>query len=191
LRIGYLQAAFDEGGPDSTLNAKALEVLRDDGAHLVPVDFDLETLGIDPSSLAFILSAEAGAAFQDLTLSGHDDELVRQVRYAWPNTFRQAQFIPAVEYIQANRHRMELIAMVEAVLSEVDVYITPSFGGDNLLITNLTGHPQVVVPNGFLAENQPHSISFVGGLYREATLLGVAKAYQDATAWHETHPGGF
>ena len=191
LKIGYLEAAFAEGGLDSALNMAALEVLRREGAHVVPVAFDLDALGIDPSSLAFILSAEAGAAFQDLTLSGRDDELVRQVRYAWPNIFRQAQFIPAVEYIQANRHRVKLIEMVEKIFAEVDVYITPSFGGDNLLVTNLTGHPQVVLPNGFLAENQPHSISFVGEMYDEATLLGVAKAYQDATAWHRAHPEGF
>jgi Asp-tRNA(Asn)/Glu-tRNA(Gln) amidotransferase A subunit family amidase len=155
------------------------------------VAFDLEMLGVAPSSLAFILSAEAGAAFQDLTLSGRDDELVRQVRYAWPNVFRQAQFIPAVEYIQANRHRTRMLAMVERIFADIDVYITPSFGGDNLLVTNLTGHPQVVLPNGFLAPNRPHSISFVGRLHDEATLLGVAKAYQDATAWHEEHPPGY
>ena len=190
-RIGYLEAAFAEGGRDSALNAAGLEALRQAGAILVPVNFDLEKLGIDPSSLAFILSAEAGAAFQDLTLSDRDDELVRQVRYAWPNTFRLAQFIPAVEYIQANRHRMQLMRMVEEIFTRIDVYIAPSFGGDNLLVTNLTGHPQVVVPNGFVEENAPHSISFVGRLHDEATLLGVAKAYQQLTGWQMHHPPGF
>jgi len=191
LRVGYLAAAFAEDGADSTLNADVLDVLRAEGAHLVPVDFDLETLGIDPYSLAFILSAEAGAAFQDLTLSGRDDELVRQVRGAWPNVFRQAQFIPAVEYIQANRHRIALTEMVEGIFDEVDVYVVPSFGGANLLVTNLTGHPQVVVPNGFLTEVAPHSVSFVGRLHDEATVLGVAKVYQEATDWHRRHPPGF
>ncbi|MCP4574066.1 MAG: amidase [bacterium] len=190
-RIGYLEAAFEESGADSALNAGALEVLREAGAEMVPVAFDLEGLGIEPSSLAFVLSAEAGAAFQDLTLSDRDDELVRQVRYAWPNVFRQAQFIPAVEYIQANRHRMRLVEMVEAIFAQVDVYMAPSFGGDNLLVTNLTGHPQVVLPNGFIEVNSPHSITFVGRLHDEAKLLGVAKAYQDATGWHRDHPEGY
>jgi Asp-tRNA(Asn)/Glu-tRNA(Gln) amidotransferase A subunit family amidase len=191
LRIGYLQEAFAEDGEDSTLNHTALQAFADAGIKLVPVNFDLATLGVDPYSLSFVLSAEAGAAFQDLVLSGRDDELVRQVRNAWPNVFRTAQFIPAVEYIQANRHRTLMMQMMEDLFTRVDVYVTPSFGGANLLLTNLTGHPQVVVPNGFLAENAPHSISFVGRLHDEATLLAVAKFYQDLTGWHRRHPPGF
>ncbi|HPF71531.1 MAG TPA: amidase, partial [Candidatus Krumholzibacteria bacterium] len=191
LRIGYLEAAFAESGADSALGATALDVLRGLGADLVPVNFDFATLGIDPYSLGFILSAEAGAAFQELVLTGRDDELVRQTRDAWPNVFRAAQFIPAVEYIQANRQRTLLMEMMADLFTRVDVYVTPSFGGANLLVTNLTGHPQVVVPAGFLAEDAPHSISFVGQLHDEATVLGVAKAFEGATEWHTMHPAGF
>ena len=158
---------------------------------LVPIELPVEQLGLDPSNLALILSAEAGAAFQDLTLSGRDDELVQQIRFAWPNVFRTAQFIPAVEYIQANRHRTRLMEMMIDVFREVDVYLTPSLSGDSLLITNLTGHPQVVVPAGFTEENSPHSISFVGRLFDEATLLTVARVFQENTSWHKKTPPGF
>ncbi len=155
------------------------------------MNFDLETMGIDVYSLAIILSAEAGAAFQELVLTGRDDLLVRQGKDAWPNTFRAAQFIPAVEYIQANRQRTLLMQMMADLFRRVDVYVTPSFGGANLLVTNLTGHPQVVVPNGFIEPNRPHSISFVGQLDDEATVLALAKFYQDATGWQDHHPEGF
>ena len=153
--------------------------------------FPLEAMGINPSDLAIILTAEAGAAFQELTLSGRDDELVRQVRYAWPNVFRTAQFIPAVEYIQANRHRTRLMEMMTELFREIDVYLTPSLAGDSLLITNLTGHPQVVVPAGFVDEDSPHSLSFVGDLYDEATLLAVARTFQEITSWHKKTPPGY
>ena len=191
LRIGYLKGAFDEDYPGRELDHEALRDLRYQGVDLVPIEFPLEEMGIDPANLAIILSAEAGAAFQDLTLSGRDDELVRQVRFAWPNVFRTAQFIPAVEYIQANRQRMLLMEMMIDVFRQVDVYITPSLSGDSLLITNLTGHPQVVVPAGFTDEDSPHSISFVGALHDEATLLAVARTYQDHTSWHKKTPPGF
>ena len=191
LRIGYLKSAFEEDYPGRELVQDALRELRFQGVDLVPIAFPLEEMGINPSDLAIILSAEAGAAFQDLTLSGRDDELVRQVRFAWPNTFRSAQFIPAVEYIQANRHRTRLMEMMVDVFRRVDVYVTPSLAGDSLLITNLTGHPQVVVPAGFTDEDSPHSISFVGRLNDEATLLTVARIYQGATGWNKKAPPGY
>jgi Asp-tRNA(Asn)/Glu-tRNA(Gln) amidotransferase A subunit family amidase len=155
------------------------------GAQLVPIDlprsYPVDDLGI-------ILSAEAGAAFDELTRSGKDDLLVRQIKNAWPNVFRASRFIPAVEYIQANRIRTLLIEDMQKMMSAVDVYISPSFGGDNLLLTNLTGHPCVVLPNGFTKEGTPTSVSFVGNLFGEATLLAVAKQYQDATGFHLKHP---
>ena len=89
--------------------------------------------------------------------------------------------MPAVEYVQANRARLELMRMMQEVFTEFDLYVTPSLMSNSLLITNLTGHPQVVVPAGFVKANQPHSISFVGDLYDEATILAVARAYQEAT----------
>jgi Asp-tRNA(Asn)/Glu-tRNA(Gln) amidotransferase A subunit family amidase len=191
LRVGYLAAAFAEDYPGHDLDAAALEVLREAGADLVPVRLPVDDLGCDLYDLSLILSAEAAAAFQDLTLSGRDDELVRQIRNAWPNVFRAANFIPAVEYVQANRHRVRLMQMLAEIFREVDLYVTPSFAGPNLLATNLTGHPQVVVPAGFREENAPHSISFVGRLYDEATVMAVARVYEQSTPWHARHPDGF
>ncbi len=191
LRIGYLVNDFSDEYPGYELDDAALTVLREAGANLIPIELPLAELGIDPYDLGFVLSAEAAAAFQELTLSGRDDELAVQVRYAWPNVFRAAQFIPAVEYIQANRQRVTLMAMMARVFREVDVYVTPSLAGSSLLVTNLTGHPQVVVPAGFLAPDAPHSLSFVGRLYDEATVMAVARAYEQATEWYKKHPPGF
>ncbi|MEE8321335.1 MAG: amidase [Gammaproteobacteria bacterium] len=184
LVIGYLDAAFNEDYPNKEQDSLTLEILRTLGANLVPITLPEYLV----ENLAFILSAEAAAAFDDLTRSGDDDLLVRQIKNAWPNEFRMSRFIPAVEYIQANRVRYQLIQGMEAFMQTVDLYIAPSFGGDNLLRTNLTGHPCVVLPNGFNEEGSPVSISFIGRLFDEGTILAVANAYQRATAWHLQHP---
>jgi len=192
LRIGYLKSNFAEEHFGEELDRKALESLRRSGAHLVPMEFPLEQYDVpNPSDLIIILTADAGAAFQELTLSNRDDLLVRQRPGDWPDIFRSAQFIPAVEYIQANRARVRLQAMMKELFQSVDVYVTPSLHGPSLMITNLTGHPQVVLPSGFVEENKPHSISFVGGLFDEAAVLAVARVYQEATGWHKKHPEGF
>jgi Asp-tRNA(Asn)/Glu-tRNA(Gln) amidotransferase A subunit family amidase len=187
LRIGYLESAFQEDYPGKEMDQAALDVLRGLGAQLVPIALPDYPIG----PLAFVLSAEAAAAFDELTRSGRDDLLVRQERRAWPNVFRASRFIPAVEYIQANRARTLLGQKMQQLLARVDVYVTPTFGGDNLLLTNLTGHPCVVVPNGFVEENAPKSITFIGDLYDEATVLALARAYQEATEFHLQHPPGF
>jgi Asp-tRNA(Asn)/Glu-tRNA(Gln) amidotransferase A subunit family amidase len=139
------------------------------------------------NEISFLLGVEAAAAFDDLTRSGKDDLMVRQSKNAWPNAFRSARFVPAVEYLQANRHRTLLIQELDKTLKGFDVYITPSFS-KNLTMTNLTGHPCVVLPNGFRSEGRPLSITFMGKLFGEAKLLQVAKAYQDATDFHKKHP---
>jgi Asp-tRNA(Asn)/Glu-tRNA(Gln) amidotransferase A subunit family amidase len=137
------------------------------------------------------LTAEAAAAFDEITRSNQDDRMVRQIKDAWPNYFRGSRFIPAVEYIQANRLRRVAIDEMAKLLDSIDVYISPSFEGNNLLLTNLTGHPCVVLPDGFDKDGHPTSITFMGRLYDEATLLAVAKIYQDATDFHKKHPKGF
>jgi len=187
LRVGYFKSAFDEDYPTKENDAKVLDVLRELGADLIP--FDLPDFPVE--DLSFILSAEAAAAFDELTLSKEDALLVRQERRAWPNVFRASRFIPAVEYIQANRARHMLQQEMAEKMKTVDLYVTPSFGGNNSLLTNLTGHPCVVVPNGFKENGSPTSISFIGQLYDEGTILAVAKAYQDATDWHNQHPPMF
>jgi Asp-tRNA(Asn)/Glu-tRNA(Gln) amidotransferase A subunit family amidase len=140
------------------------------------------------NAMSFILSAEAAAAFDDLTRSDRDDTLVRQIQNAWPNVFRQSRFIPAVEYIKANRVRTLAMEAMAEIMADIDVYVAPSFGGSNLLLTNLTGHPCVVLPNGFREDGTPTSISFMGRLFGEAETLAVAKAYQDTTEFHLRRP---
>jgi len=185
IRMGYLKKEFDKDDRNRKNNEASLNALRSLGMELTP--FELPS-GLPVDSLGFILNAEAAAAFDDLTRSNRDDLMKRQEADAWPNVFRQARFIPAVEYIQANRLRTLLMREMAERMKSVDVYVAPSFGGDNLLLTNLTGHPAVVVPNGFDEKGLPTSISFIGNLYAEASALRVADACQKATDFHPKHP---
>jgi len=187
LRVGYFKSAFEaeqRNEPAKANQDAVLETLRSLGIALIPVELPDYPI----SAMRFILNAEAAAAFDDLTRSNRDDLLVRQIKNAWPNVFRQARMIPAVEYIQANRLRTIVMEAMAKTMSKVDVFVTPSYGGDVLLLTNLTGHPAVVLPNGFNDKGSPTSISFIGNLFGEAEALLVAKAYQDATDFHQKHP---
>ena len=171
------------------LDRDALGALRQLGLDLATVK-PPETPPVGP--MALILTAEAASAFDEFTLSGGADRLVRQVRDAWPNTFRQGRFIPAVDYIRANRVRTLAIAAMDRLMREVEVLVVPSFGGDMLLLTNLTGHPAVVLPDGFRAsDGTPTSLSFIGRPYGETDLLAVAHAFQQATGFHLRRPSGF
>jgi Asp-tRNA(Asn)/Glu-tRNA(Gln) amidotransferase A subunit family amidase len=187
LKIGYVASAFNRDYWNKGRDSLVLETLRNLGAELVPIE--LPKFNIGP--LRVILSAEGAAAFDQLTLTNKDDSMKWQQPNAWPNTFRAAHFIPATEYINANRARYQLIQKMDSLMQQVDVYVSPSFGGANLLITNLTGHPSVVLPNGFTEDMHPTSITFIGDLFDEATVLSVAKAYQDATDFHQKHPAMF
>lgn len=187
LRVGFLKSAFEEEREDAawkTIDEATLVKLAALGVDLVPIE--LPDLPIE--ALSFVLSAEASAAFDELTRSNRDDLMVRQVRNAWPNVFRQSRLIPAVEYLQANRVRTLAMRAMAELMSQVDVYVAPSFGGNNLLLTNLTGHPCVVLPNGFREEGTPTSITFLGKLYGDAEVLAVAKRFQDATDYHLRQP---
>lgn len=184
IRVGYLKKAFEQKSRTKENDQETLEVLRSLGISLIP--FELPEF--PARAISFVLSAEAAAAFDELTRSGMDKLLVRQGQGTWPNTFRQARLIPAVEYIQANRLRTLLMQKTAEQMKEIDVFVTPSYGGNSLLITNLTGHPTVVVPNGFDEKGSPTSISFIGKLFGEEKALRVAKAYQDATDFHLKHP---
>ncbi|WP_435356464.1 amidase [Emticicia sp. SJ17W-69] len=183
MKIAYLKNDFESKYPNKKTDSLTLLTLQKLGAELIPIE--LPTLLLN--EIRFILRVEAAAAFDELTRTGKDDLLLRQGKAGWPNTFRTARFVPAVEYLQANRHRSILIQEMEKTLKEIDVYISPSFG-NNLLLTNLTGHPCVVLPNGFMPEGRPTSITFMGKLFGEAKLLEVAKVYQDATDFHKKHP---
>ncbi|MFQ5747643.1 MAG: amidase [Gemmatimonadota bacterium] len=203
LRMGYVPSDFDDPAPVeeedeearaqrlrraewASYDRRSLSVLRDLGFELVPVE-PPSKYPVD--ALSFILNAEAAAAFDELTRSGRDDLMVRQEEFAWPNVFRHSQFIPAVEYIRANRIRSLVLREMEALMDTVDVLVTPTFAGDHLLLTNLTGHPSVVLPNGFRSgDGTPTSLTFTGGLFGESDLLAVARAYQEATDFHLARP---
>ncbi len=191
LRVGYLKSAFDLTGerhPNKTYDDAVLDVLRAQGATLKPFEWpDFPAL----SALRVILSAEAAAAFDDLTRSGRDQLMTAQGKGDWPNVFRTARFVPAVEYINANRLRSQLMAATYQAMQDFDVVVTPPFGGATLLLTNLTGNPTVVVPSGFTPEGTPVSITFIGQLWGEASALAAAKAYQDATSWNTRVPPPF
>lgn len=185
LRIGYLKSAFEAEREESAQDKTALVLLESLGLNLIPIELPKE---YPLDALELILHVEAAAAFDELTRSNRDDLLVRQDPEAWPNLFRQARLIPAVEYVQANRIRTALMQAMVNLLAEVDVYVAPSSDDHNLLLTNLTGHPAVVVPSGFTAAGLPVTLSFIGRPYEEATVLAVAKAYQDATDFHLQYP---
>ena len=189
LKLGVLQAAFDaepEKGQEEARAADraALDALRALGVQLVPIELP----DLPVNALSFILTVEAAAAFDELTRSGRDDLLTRQDKDAWPNLFRTARLIPAVEYVQANRIRTLLQRETEKAIAGLDGWVAPSFGNPTLRLTNLTGHPAVVLPHGFRDNATPMSLTFTGALYGEARLLALAKAYQDATGFHLRHP---
>jgi len=188
LKIGYLKEAFDNEYANRKNDQKTLKTLKKLRAKLIPVRFPKD---LPISSMRIILNAEAAAAFDELTRTNRDTLLVNQSKWAWPNSFRRSRFIPAVEYIQANRFRYLLIQQMNEIMKDFDVVVTPSFEGNQLLITNLTGHPCVVIPNGFNKKGSPTSISFIGRLFDEATILAVAHEYQKITNFDDQHPPSF
>jgi Asp-tRNA(Asn)/Glu-tRNA(Gln) amidotransferase A subunit family amidase len=185
LRIGYLKGDFDqEKGERKDHDEATLQKMRALGANLIPIMLPNYPLG----NISFVLSTEAATAFDELTRSNRDDLMKQQDGDAWPNAFRQRRFVPAVEYLQAQRLRYLLIQDTARLFDKVDLFLAPSLSGRSLLLSNLTGHPGVVVPNGFTKAGTPTSICFVGRLFGEAELLAVAKQYQDATDFHRKHP---
>jgi Asp-tRNA(Asn)/Glu-tRNA(Gln) amidotransferase A subunit family amidase len=192
MRIGYVKAEFErgpgQGGNQSAgderrkMYQEALDALRQAGAKLEPIELPQ----FSAQSLRIILNAEAATAFDDITRDGRVNQLSGQSANDWPNSFRTARFIPAVEYIRAQRTRTLLMREMDTLMSKWDVFVTPS-GSASLLITNLTGHPAVVTPCGFI-NGLPQAIMFTGNLYDEAAPLRVALAYERATKWHTTHP---
>jgi Asp-tRNA(Asn)/Glu-tRNA(Gln) amidotransferase A subunit family amidase len=190
---------------DKRFNDAALAKLREMGVTLIAVEMPK----FPYSAMTAMLVAESAAAFDDLTRSGRDKLLTSQKDYDWPNTFRTARFIPAVEYIQASRARKMLMEAVAKVFADVDVIVTPT-ESQQLVITNLTGHPSVILPHGFRGDDAPKypiddpsefqnsggpgtpaSLTFLGNLYGEAKMLAFARAYQEATGFHRKHPKQF
>lgn len=188
LKIGYIKSFFETDYSNKEADQKVLEVMRGLGINPEPIDFAFD---VPAAPIRMMLIAEAAAAFDELTRSNRDSLLVSQLNWSWPNSFRMARFIPAVEYINASRMRSALIEEYNKKLSEYDVIISPSFGGNQLLVTNLTGHPCLVLPNGFDDKGHPVSISFLGKLFGEASVIAVGRAYQEASEWDEKHPEFF
>jgi Asp-tRNA(Asn)/Glu-tRNA(Gln) amidotransferase A subunit family amidase len=179
-KVGVPKGAFGQGEPSKSV----LDELRKLGVELVEVE--LPKYPVD--AMLIVLTAEAGAAFDDFSRSDRDDHMARQTRDAWPNTFRQAALIPAVDYIRANRLRTLLVRDVEAALAPVKAIVHPSFAGSILGMTNLSGHPTFVAPCGFEKDGTPYSISFTGRLFGDADVLALAKAWQASTDYHRRHP---
>lgn len=186
MKIAYAQNYFAKGDTMGNENA-VLETFRKAGAQLIPVDFpDSGVYNINIMSL--IIGSESSAAFDEFTRTGLDDQMTHQGKGEWPNYFRASRFIPAAEYLNANRHRYVLMQEVNKIIEQYDVIICPTWGGNQVAITNLTGHPAVIFPTGFNKRNMPTTITMVGKLYDEATLLALAKIYQDNTEWNKMHP---
>jgi Asp-tRNA(Asn)/Glu-tRNA(Gln) amidotransferase A subunit family amidase len=236
LRVGYLKSEFDPQPPlelkeaapnessdeqkkreDANAAMQAERVRRDYDRQYEQATLDkLAKMGVNPIAVELpklpwgamvpLLVAEAAAAFDDLTMTGRDRLLTEQGAEDWPNQFRIARFYPAVEYIQANRMRTLAVRQFAELFSQVDVIVTPTTGAQ-LIATNLSGNPAVIVPNGLRGGDAPvpqavddgdHdniggpgtpvSITFLGGLYQDAKLAAFAAAYQQATGFHKVHP---
>lgn len=186
LRVGVLRADFERQNVTKPFDTAALQVLADLGVTLVDVELPPQPY----NAMRIILTAEAGAAFDALLRSGRTAELVSQGPGTWPATFRQAHFIPAPDYINANRARTVAMQAWDALMQRVDVIVAPTNSGQ-LLATNLTGHPAVILPHGFRENGTPVSLTFLGRLFDEATLLRVAHAYQQRSDFHLRRPAGF
>ncbi len=189
LRVAYAENLFarlNKNAPEW----KVLETYKNLGANIQSFNFP-DSAMYPNGYVSLILDAESAAAFDALTRTNRDDLVERQDKDFWPNTFRSARTIPAVEYINANRYRYNLCVAMNQLMSKYDVVIVPTFAGRQLSITNLTGHPVVCMPIGFNAGGSPLSITLIGNLYDEATILSAAKAYQDKTDFNKKHPAKF
>ena len=236
LRVGYLKSEFDAAPPfkpheaqsnetaeekqerekrnaeskaaharrdyDRRYELAALDKLRAMGVKLIPVELPKLPYG----AMVPLLGAEAAAAFDDLTMSGRDRLLTEQGIEDWPNNFRIARFYPAVEYIQANRARTLAVQQISALFEQVDIIVTPTTGMQ-LVATNLSGHPALILPNGLRGADAPKppamddddsdniggpgtpvSLTFLAGHYQDARLATFARAYQEATCFNKLHP---
>ena len=188
LKVGYFYSQFESDTSSNHIhNQRTLEEFSKLGIELekaeLPKDYPFNVFDI-------ILRAESGAFFDQLILLGRDSLMVEQDKGSRANSLRQSRFIPAVEYLQANRHRRMLIEEMHRMIKEYDVVISPTFGGRQMLITNLTGHPALSLPNGFDKKGRPTSITLVGNYFDEAKILALAEAYQKKYPYHGMVPKG-
>jgi Asp-tRNA(Asn)/Glu-tRNA(Gln) amidotransferase A subunit family amidase len=146
---------------------------------------------MNPGPIGNMLIVEGAAAFDELTRLDLDDQMVAQRKNSWPNIFRAARFIPAVEYVQMSRQRSLLIEEMQELLKGYDVIVTPSFAGQQLQITNLTGHPALCMPNGFTENGSPTSITLLANLFEEEKLIMLGRLIQENTEWQAKRPPMF
>jgi Asp-tRNA(Asn)/Glu-tRNA(Gln) amidotransferase A subunit family amidase len=188
IRVGYVKDYLNEPYEGRKNDSITLKALQDMGINLIPIRLPEQ---IPSMAISIMLEAEAAAAFSDLTLTKKDTMMVLQRKGSWPNIFRQARFIPAVEYIQASRIRTQLICAFIDIFKNVDVIVCPTWGGNQELMTNLTGHPALLIPNGFGKDGLPTSITFFADWYNEADLLLIGSSYQKKSGFFQKHPEKF
>ncbi len=181
-RVGYAAKDFEQSPADQHV----LDELKALGVELVPIELPAS---IPAGDLLVVLTCEAAAAFDELTRDGRDAQMVWQAEEAWPNTFRATRLVPAIEYLRAMRLRTELMRSMDGVFKKVDLYVHPSFGGETLVVANLTGHPAICAPSGLDEKTKsPRSIGFTGRLFGETQLAALAQAWQRSTRFHLAHP---
>ncbi|MCU0401049.1 MAG: amidase [Algoriphagus sp.] len=188
LKVGYFKPFFEGNRANIQNDQAVLEVLKNQGIELHPLE--LKT-SINAAPLVSMLMVEGAAAFDELTRLDLDDQMVAQHRNAWPNLFRAARFIPAVEYVQMSRQRSLLIKEMHDLMKEYDVIVSPSFAGQQLQITNLTGHPALCLPNGFAPNGSPTSITLLANLFEEEKLIMLGRLIQENTDWQAKRPPMF
>jgi len=208
LRVGYFPGWMKEA-PATEVDRAALGAVKKLG--MIPVEVAIPDWPYD--SLNLILFAEGAAAFEELTLSGHLDELRAQVPDAWPNCFRQARFLSAVDFVQADRLRRKVAQEMARVFSEVDLLLVPSLRDEMLVITNNTGHPSLTLRAGFVEVSEarsdwapdpshplprfnpprrvPHGVTLIGRLFDEGTLAQAGLALEKEFGVAGEHPSGF
>jgi len=208
LRVGYFPAWMKEA-PATDVDRAALETVKTLG--MVPTEVTLANW--PHSSLMLILFSEAAAAFEELTLSNQDDQLKVQVPDAWPNLFREARFLSAVDFVQADRLRRKFAGELARIMSQVDMLLVPSLRDEMLTITNFTGHPSLTLRAGFVNVSEarsdwapdpknplpkfnpprrvPHGVTLIGRLFEEGTIARAGIAMERAFNVAGEHPPGF
>ncbi len=208
LRVGYIPAWMNES-PATNVDRAALDMVKKLG--MVPVPVSLPDWPYN--SLSIILFAEAAAAFEEITLNRQVDTLKMQVADAWPNLFRQARFLSAVDFVQADRLRRKVAQEMHSIMSKVDLLLVPSLRDEMLNITNATGHPSLTIRAGFVEVTEarsdwapdparplakflpprrvPHGITLIGQLFDEGTLGQAGLALERAFGVAAERPQGF
>jgi Asp-tRNA(Asn)/Glu-tRNA(Gln) amidotransferase A subunit family amidase len=185
LRVGYFKSFFEGNRPGQENDRQVLELLRSKGIELHPLELEIS---MDAGPMVMMLMVEGAASFDELTRLNIDDQLVAQGKNAWPNGFRAARLIPAVEYVQLARQRSVLIEEMYELMKGYDVIVTPSFGGSQLQVTNLTGSPALCIPNGFNVQGNPTSITLLANLFEEDKLVLLGDFLQKNSDWQAKRP---